>query len=89
MGAANSPAAIRFGAQRYLIDTTAYRMFSGNDDQLFRLPLLLRDRPPMPDWLRSTPLPRLLMVDARVDRPPSTSPAVRRSCCCGMGAAGT
>ena len=54
---ANSPAAIRFGAQRYLIDTTAYRMFSGNDDQLFRLPLLLRDRPPMPDWLRSTPLP--------------------------------
>ena len=35
---ANSPAAIRFGAQRYLIDTTAYRMFSGNDDQLFRLP---------------------------------------------------
>lgn len=44
---ANSPAAIRFGAQRYLIDTTAYRMFSGNDDQLFRLPLLLRDRPPM------------------------------------------
>ena len=46
---ANSPAAIRFGAQRYLIDTTGYRMFSGNDDQLFRLPLLLRDRPPMPD----------------------------------------
>ena len=35
---ANSPAAIRFGAQRYLIDTTGYRMFSGNDDQLFRLP---------------------------------------------------
>ena len=49
-------------------------MFSGNDDQLFRLPLLLRDRPPMPDWLRSTPLPRLLMVDARVDRAPEHIP---------------
>ena len=72
---ANSPAAIRFGAQRYLIDTTAYRMFSGNDDQLFRLPLLLRDRPPMPDWLRSTPLSRLLMVDARVDRAPERIPS--------------
>ena len=60
---ANSPAAIRFGAQRYLIDTTAYRMFSGNDDQLFRTP----------GWTG----------------PRSTSPAVRRSCCCGMGAAGT
>lgn len=65
MGAGKQSAAIRFGAQRYLIDTTGYRMFSGNDDQLFRMPLLLRDRPPMPDWLRSTPLSRLLMVDAR------------------------
>ena len=37
-------------------------------------PLLLRDRPPMPDWLRSTPLPRLLMVDARVDRAPEHIP---------------
>ena len=81
---ANSPVAIRFGAQRYLIDGTGYEMFDGSDDQLFRLSLLLRDRPPMPDWLRSTPLSRLPMVDAR-----SASPAVRRSCCCGMGAAGT
>ena len=71
---ANSPAAIRFGAQRYLIDTTGYGMFNGSDDQLFRLPLLLRDRPPMPDWLRSTPLSRLLMVDARVDRAPEHIP---------------
>ena len=39
-----------------------------------RLPLLLRDRPPMPDWLRSTPLSRLLMVDARVDRAPEHIP---------------
>ena len=38
------------------------------------LPLLLRDRPPMPDWLRSTPLSRLLMVDARVDRAPEHIP---------------
>jgi hypothetical protein len=28
----------------------------------------------MPDWLRSTPLPRLLMVDARVDRAPEHIP---------------
>lgn len=71
---ANSPVAIRFGAQRYLIDGTGYEMFDGSDDQLFRLSLLLRDRPPMPDWLRSTPLSRLLMVDARVDRAPERIP---------------
>lgn len=71
---ANSPAAIRFGAQRYLIDGTGYEMFDGSDDQLFRLSLLLRDRPPMPDWLRSTPLSRLPMVDARVDRAPERIP---------------
>lgn len=28
----------------------------------------------MPDWLRSTPLSRLLMVDARVDRAPEHIP---------------
>ncbi len=72
---ANSPVAIRFGAQRYLIDGTGYEMFDGSNDQLFRLSLLLRDRPPMPDWLRSTPLSRLLMVDARVDRAPERIPS--------------
>ena len=71
---ANSPVAIRFGAQRYLIDGTGYEMFDGSNDQLFRLSLLLRDRPPMPDWLRSTPLSRLPMVDARVDRAPERIP---------------